>query len=158
MHPRLVPCVDGEALSALSLALSLTLSPLPLAPTSRLRARARARPPWPPLPNSLAATAPSPAAPLAPPPSMPMALRPPPQALGGAKTHRALAVAEAVVAGSVVLALLSCCCLQLGWPGPGASAAGYGQALACPLLAAAGLCPAGRARPARAVLCCITVM
>ena len=38
-----------------------------------------------------------------------MAPRLPPQAPGGAETHRALAVAEAAAAGSAVLALLSCC-------------------------------------------------
>ena len=35
--------------------------------------------------------------------------RPRPQALGGAETHRVLAIAEAAAAGSAVLKLLSCC-------------------------------------------------
>ena len=58
-----------------------------------------------------------------------MAPRLPPQAPGGAETHRALAVAEAAAAGSAVLALLSCCAAAA------CSLAGQGQAH--PRLAAA---------------------
>jgi len=67
------------------------------------RSLSLSRPPWP-MSEVLA------------PPCLPASLlcwasqeRPPPQALGGAETHRVLAIAEAAAAGSAILKLLSCC-------------------------------------------------
>ena len=67
------------------------------------RSLSLSRPPWP---TSEAPAPPCLAAPLL---CWASQERPPPQALGGAETHRVLAVAEAAAAGSAILKLLSCC-------------------------------------------------